>query len=82
MRERVRVAVRPAHPFAAAMPAVGANCRAQSSNAEFAAFVEATGHVTDAERFGWSFVHKGMLSEATLAGVTQQVAGVPWWLPA
>jgi formylglycine-generating enzyme len=26
------------------------------SNAEFAAFVEETGHVTEAERFGWSFV--------------------------
>ena len=26
------------------------------TNGEFAVFVEATGHVTEAERFGWSFV--------------------------
>ena len=32
------------------------------SNARFAAFVEATGHVTDAERFGWSFVFAGALA--------------------
>jgi formylglycine-generating enzyme required for sulfatase activity len=29
------------------------------SNERFAAFVAATGHVTDAERFGWSFVFAG-----------------------
>ena len=33
------------------------------SNAEFAAFVEATGHVTEAERFGWSFVFGGLLPD-------------------
>jgi formylglycine-generating enzyme required for sulfatase activity len=26
------------------------------SNADFASFIEVTGHVTDAERYGWSFV--------------------------
>ena len=26
------------------------------TNREFAAFVEATGHVTEAQKFGWSFV--------------------------
>ena len=31
------------------------------SNERFAAFVEATGHVTDAERYGWSFVFEGFL---------------------
>ena len=30
------------------------------TNAEFAAFVAATGHRTDAERFGWSFVFAGL----------------------
>ena len=29
------------------------------TNAQFAAFVKATGHVTEAERFGWSFVFAG-----------------------
>src|SRR5688572_28179059 len=31
------------------------------SNRQFAAFVEATGHRTEAERFGWSFVFAGLL---------------------
>src|SRR4051794_37366131 len=33
------------------------------TNARFAAFVDATGHVTDAERFGWSFVFGGLLPD-------------------
>src|SRR6201991_1995239 len=33
------------------------------SNARFAAFVEATGYVTDAERYGWSFFFGGMLPD-------------------
>ena len=30
------------------------------TNRQFAAFVEATGHVTEAERFGWSFVFQSV----------------------
>jgi formylglycine-generating enzyme len=48
------------------------------SNERFAAFVEDTGHVTEAERFGWSFVFAGFLSEASLAK-TAGVAAAPWW---
>ena len=33
------------------------------TNAEFATFVDATGHVTDAERFEWSFVFAGLLPD-------------------
>src|ERR1044072_4646382 len=33
------------------------------SNSRFAAFVDATGHVTDAERYGWSFVFGGLLPD-------------------
>ena len=33
------------------------------SNAGFARFVEETGHVTEAERFGWSFVFGGLHCE-------------------
>lgn len=33
------------------------------SNARFAEFVEATGHSTDAERYGWSFVFAGLLPD-------------------
>lgn len=47
------------------------------TNAQFAAFVEATGYVTEAERFGWSFV---FWSEVP-AGITtsQAVVGIEWW---
>ena len=47
------------------------------TNAEFAAFVEATGHRTEAERFGWSFVFAGFLPDDFPA--TRGVAGAPWW---
>ena len=53
----------------------------EASNADFAEFVAATGHVTDAERFGDSFVMELFLSDAELAKITMQVASVPWWLP-
>jgi formylglycine-generating enzyme required for sulfatase activity len=47
-------------------------------NDEFAAFVAATGHVTDAERYGSSAVfHLLVESEADVAGA---VAETPWWL--
>ena len=47
------------------------------TNAQFAAFVEATGHATDAERFGWSLVFAGLLpSEATR---TRTLPEAPWW---
>jgi sulfatase modifying factor 1 len=47
------------------------------TNEEFGAFVEATGHVTDAERFGWSFVFAGFLPDS--APATAAVAAAPWW---
>lgn len=47
------------------------------SNAEFAAFVAATGYVTEAERFGWSFVFWAQVPEAL--GATRAVQGVEWW---
>jgi sulfatase modifying factor 1 len=56
-------------PFAIAARAV--------TNEEFAAFVEATGHVTRAERFGWSFVFAGLLPDDFPA--TRAVARAPWW---
>ena len=49
------------------------------TNGEFAAFVEATGHVTEAERFGWSFVFNQFVSGEVAATVDQAVAKVPWW---
>ena len=47
------------------------------SNARFAAFVDATGHVTDAERYGWSFVFNELLPPG--APPTRGVVGAEWW---
>ena len=47
------------------------------SNADFERFAEATGHVTDAERFGWSFVFGGLLPDDFPP--TRGVAHAPWW---
>jgi formylglycine-generating enzyme required for sulfatase activity len=47
------------------------------TNAEFAAFVDATGHRTTAEQLGSSFVFVGMLP-ADFAP-TRAVAAAPWW---
>jgi sulfatase modifying factor 1 len=47
------------------------------SNAQFAEFVAATGYVTEAERFGWSFVFGGLLSDDFPP--TRAVAAAPWW---
>jgi formylglycine-generating enzyme required for sulfatase activity len=47
------------------------------TNAEFAAFVDATGHVTDAERYGWSFVFGGLLPDDFAD--TRGVQMAPWW---
>ena len=47
------------------------------SNAEFGAFVEATSHVTEAERWGWSFVFWSDVPKST--GPTEGVIGSEWW---
>jgi formylglycine-generating enzyme required for sulfatase activity len=47
------------------------------TNDEFAAFVAATGHVTEAERYGWSFVFAGHLPDDFPP--TRAVARTPWW---
>jgi formylglycine-generating enzyme required for sulfatase activity len=47
------------------------------TNARFSEFVAATGHVTDAERFGWSFVFAGLLPDDFPD--TRGVASAPWW---
>jgi sulfatase modifying factor 1 len=45
--------------------------------AEFAAFAAATGHVTGAEREGWSFVFAGHLPDDFPP--TRAIASAPWW---
>jgi sulfatase modifying factor 1 len=47
------------------------------TNREFAAFSEATGHVTMSEREGWSFVFGGLLPDDLPP--TRGVAAAPWW---
>ena len=47
------------------------------TNAEFAAFVEATGYQTEAEKFGWSFVFYQFLRNGLVG--TRGVAEAPWW---
>ncbi|MFG2675267.1 formylglycine-generating enzyme family protein, partial [Streptomyces sp. NPDC048445] len=49
------------------------------TNTEFAAFVEATGHVTDAERYGSSAVFHLAVAAAGDA-VLGPVPGTPWWV--
>ena len=47
------------------------------TNAEFAEFIKATGYVTEAENFGWSFVFWQQVPE--IVGDTNGVDGVEWW---
>ena len=49
------------------------------TNERFARFVGATDYVTDAERFGWSFVFHHFVSKRTSKGVSQAVAQTSWW---
>jgi formylglycine-generating enzyme required for sulfatase activity len=54
--------------------AIDATC---VTNARFSRFVDATGHVTDSERYGASFVFGGLLPEDFPP--TRAVAAAPWW---
>ncbi len=47
------------------------------SNASFVEFVDATGYLTDAERYGWSFVFGGLLPDDFPD--TRGAARAPWW---
>ena len=47
------------------------------SNARFGEFVDATGHVTDAEQYGASFVFGGLLPDDFPP--TRAVMAAPWW---
>ena len=50
------------------------------TNAEFAAFVRATRHVTDAERFGSSFVFYLQVRKKQRQAIRSHPLGLPWWL--
>ena len=50
------------------------------SNADFAAFVDATGYRTDSERLGWSFVFEGRLSRRLRrTAIEDRLPGARWW---
>lgn len=48
------------------------------TNAEFQEFIKATGYITEAEQFGWSYVFYGFLSPK-LSNQVRQVVNTPWW---
>ncbi|MBT2600612.1 MULTISPECIES: formylglycine-generating enzyme family protein [Oceanobacillus] len=50
------------------------------TNRQFQDFIEATGYLTDAERYGWSFVFFQFLSQDVLESATERVAQTPWWI--
>lgn len=64
----------PTHPVALSPYEIG---RYAVTNAEFDAFVTATGHRTSAEEFGNSFVFGGLLPDDFPP--TRGVAAAPWW---
>lgn len=55
--------------------------RTAVTNAQFAAFVEATGYETESEKFGWAYVFIGQLSNSKQRKLreTQTVQGLQWW---
>src|SRR5262245_5534397 len=64
----------PVHEVTLGAFAIG---RCAVTNEEFRAFVDARGFVTDAERFGWSFVFAGLLPDDFPD--TRGVVGAEWW---
>lgn len=50
------------------------------TNADFKLFVDATGYITEAERFGWSYVFHLLASEQIKESVANVPQEVPWWL--
>ena len=54
--------------------------RSPVTNADFHRFVEDTGYLSEAERFGWSFVFWAHIPEHRFEElVLDTVAGAPWW---
>jgi formylglycine-generating enzyme len=51
------------------------------TNREFAAFIDDTGYVSDAERYGWSFVFYAQVDAHARNNARKEVVpGAPWWL--
>ena len=50
------------------------------TNEDFECFIKETGYVTEAERFGWSYVFHLFVSAETGAKVSRVPVQTPWWL--
>ncbi|WP_326701119.1 formylglycine-generating enzyme family protein [Streptomyces sp. NBC_01754] len=50
------------------------------TNAQFARFVKETSYLTDAERFGWSYVFHLLVSPAARGSAPPAADRTPWWL--
>lgn len=50
------------------------------TNAEFAVFVADTGHTTDAEQCGWSFVFKNFVGDESAHRIRGVSSEAPWWI--
>lgn len=50
------------------------------TNAEFLNFVRETAYSTAAERYGWSFVFRELLTEQAHSEVIDNVEAAPWWM--
>ncbi len=50
------------------------------TNAAFSSFVKATGYVTDAERYGWSYVFASFVTAAGQSAVQGIQPQAPWWV--
>ena len=46
----------------------------------FSDFTSATGYVTEAEAFGWSFVFHQLLSDEEYDSADEAVLGAEWWI--
>jgi len=54
--------------------------RTSVTNEQFQRFVDETGHLTEAERFGWSFVFRLFVSRKLVQrGIARKVEGLSWW---
>jgi Uncharacterized conserved protein len=51
------------------------------TNEQFGRFIAATGYVTEAQKFGWSYVFHLFVSEAEAAKVKTVPQTAPWWYP-
>ena len=49
------------------------------TNRQFSEFISATGYQTDAERFSWSFVFYGLLSDEMRESHPEVAVQAPWW---